>query len=143
MRTTEIVQIAVIGLALVGGTAVIASKIMGPSEKEVSVAVTIPELSPTAVKGETYYDKSCISCHGDNASGTKTGPPLIHDVYNPGHHGDEAFYRAATLGVKQHHWPYGNMPPRPELSKKEISYIIAYVRELQEANGIIYKQHRM
>lgn len=143
MRTAEILQIAVIGMVLVGGTAVVASKIRGSDNKEVSVAVTVPKLTTAARKGEKYYDKSCISCHGDNASGTKSGPPLIHDIYNPGHHGDEAFYRAATQGVKQHHWPYGNMPPRPELSKSELAHIIAYVRELQEANGIVYKPHRM
>ena len=143
MKTTEIIQIVVIGSALVGGAAVIASKVMGPGENNATVAVTVPELTTTAVKGEKYYDKSCISCHGDNASGTKNGPPLVHDIYNPGHHADEAFYRATLQGVKQHHWPYGNMPPRPEISKREVSYIIAYVRELQEANGIVYKSHRM
>jgi len=143
MKTSEIIQIVVIGSALVGGGAVIASKIIGPDEKETTVAVTVPTLTTTAVKGEKYYAKSCNSCHGDNAGGTKNGPPLVHDIYNPGHHADEAFYRAALQGVKQHHWPYGNMPPRPEISKREVSYIIAYVRELQEANGIVYKQHRM
>lgn len=143
MRTTEIIQIVVIGSVLVGGATVIASKAMGPGKTGAAVAVTVPKLTTTAVKGEKYYDKNCISCHGDNASGTKSGPPLVHDIYNPGHHGDEAFYRAALQGVKQHHWPYGNMPPQPEISKREVSYIIAYVRELQEANGIVYQSHRM
>lgn len=143
MRTTEILQIVVIGSALLGGAAVITAKIMGPSANDATVAVTIPKLTTSAVKGEKYYEKSCISCHGDNAGGTESGPPLVHDIYNPGHHGDGAFYRAALQGVKQHHWPYGNMPPRPEITKREVSYIIAYVRELQEANGIVYKQHRM
>lgn len=143
MKTVEIFQIGIIGLALVGGVAVIASKVMGPGDNATTVAVTIPDLSPVAVKGERYYDNSCISCHGEHASGSKNGPPLIHDIYNPGHHGDEAFYRAASQGVRQHHWPYGDMPPRAQLTKSEILYIIAYVRELQEANGIVYKPHRM
>ena len=143
MRKSEIIQLIVIGAVLIGGIAVVVSKFGGPSKKDISVAVTVPKLSSTAKKGQKYFDKSCISCHGENASGTESGPPLIHDVYNPGHHGDESFYRATIQGVKQHHWPYGNMPPRPELSKNQVSYIIAYVRELQEANGIVYKQHRM
>lgn len=143
MKTSEIIQISVIGLALAGGAVVAASKFMSLDKKTVSVAVTVPDFSNTAIKGRKYFDKSCISCHGVNASGTKNGPPLVHDIYNPGHHSDTVFYRAAEQGVQQHHWPYGNMPPRPELSKQDVSYIISYVRELQEANGIVYKQHRM
>jgi hypothetical protein len=35
------------------------------------------------------------------------------------------------------------MPPRPEVQQKEVASIIDYVRELQEANGIVYRAHRM
>jgi len=43
---------------------------------------------------------------------------------------------AVKNGVRQHHWPFGSMPPIPGVSKAEVSQIIAYVRTLQRANGI-------
>ena len=48
-----------------------------------------------------------------------------------------AFVLAARNGVRAHHWPFGNMPPVEQpLTDGELAAIIAYVRELQRANGI-------
>jgi hypothetical protein len=35
------------------------------------------------------------------------------------------------------------MPPQPNVTDKQIAAIIRYVRELQTANGIVLRQHRM
>jgi len=44
---------------------------------------------------------------------------------------------AARNGVRAHHWPFGNMPPvEQRLTDGELGAIVAYVRELQRANGI-------
>lgn len=67
----------------------------------------------------------------------------MHDIYNPGHHADEAFLRAARNGVQQHHWRFGDMPPQPQVSDEQLVQIVRYVRELQQANGIRFKPHRM
>ena len=75
-------------------------------------------------------------CHGENATGTEQGPPLVHKIYEPGHHADASFYRAVERGVRSHHWPFGNMPPIPGVSRKDVTRILAFVRELQRANGI-------
>ena len=99
-------------------------------------AVTIPEFSPKAEAGARLFAENCAVCHGTNATGTDTGPPLLHKVYEPGHHPDRLFQRAVSHGVMSHHWQFGNMPPVPGLSRKDIAKIIAYVRELQRANGI-------
>ncbi len=40
-------------------------------------------------------------------------------------------------GVRAHHWRFGPMPAQPQLTRQEIAAIIRYVRELQEANGIL------
>ena len=82
-----------------------------------------------------------MECHGPNAAGTKLGPPLIHDIYEPGHHSDQAFYLAAATGVRAHHWPYGDMPAQPQVSEAEVGLIIRYIRELQEANGIVARSY--
>jgi len=101
------------------------------------------KLSLLAQQGKVAFDKNCAQCHGLDVMGTDMGPPLVHEIYNPGHHGDNAFFSAITKGSLQHHWQFGNMPPRPEVKDSEIGGIIQYVRELQVAHGIVYKQHRM
>jgi len=104
-------------------------------------SVNVPELSLAARSGKKAFDDTCARCHGVNAAGTGNGPPLIHDYYNPGHHADGAFFLAIARGVRQHHWNFGNMPPQRQVSEEQAGLIIRYVREMQAANGIVYKQH--
>ncbi|MEQ5872210.1 cytochrome c [Sagittula sp. NFXS13] len=109
-----------------------------PAEGAPMVAVTLPDtLSPEASMGKRAFDVVCADCHGENAAG-KIGfaPPLIHKIYEPSHHGDMAFQMAAANGVRAHHWKFGDMPPQPEVTRADVSSIIAYIREVQRANGI-------
>jgi len=78
----------------------------------------------------------CGSCHGQNAQGSKEGPPLIHRLYASSHHSDEAFLRAIRQGAKAHHWSFGDMPPVAGVSDADIKQIVAHVRSLQKAAGI-------
>ena len=102
------------------------------------VAVTLPDtLSAEAQIGERAFAANCASCHGMNAAGQNgVAPPLVHPIYEPGHHGDESFQRAVALGVRGHHWPFGDMPPVAGLSRADVGMIVAYIRTLQRANGI-------
>lgn len=108
------------------------------SEGAPIVEVSLPaELSENAQMGERAFDAVCAECHGDNAAGRNgMGPPLVHEIYEPGHHSDMAFVLAASNGVRAHHWRFGNMPPVEGITQAEIRYIAAYVRELQRENGI-------
>jgi len=139
--TDRLLPIFVVGVLLFGVGA-IAVRWIWP-EGAVGTGVTVPTLSTVAAQGKIAFDANCAQCHGSNAAGTANGPPLVHDIYNPGHHGDEAFFRAAKRGVPQHHWPFGNMPPQLDVSDKQLAAIVRYIRELQEANGIFYRAHRM
>lgn len=100
--------------------------------------VLVPEtLSQNAQIGQLGYEAKCAACHGANAAGQDgVAPPLVHIIYEPSHHGDEAFQRAAELGVRGHHWPFGNMSPIEGVTRGDVTMIIAYIRELQHANGI-------
>ena len=101
------------------------------------VDVTVPELTPIAEMGQQVFEENCAVCHGANAAGNDgAGPPLVHIVYEPNHHGDAAFYMAARNGVRAHHWKFGDMAPVPGVTEADVTAIIAYVRELQRANGI-------
>lgn len=102
-----------------------------------AVAVVVPNLSANARAGEQVFNANCVLCHGPNASGTGLGPPLVHKIYEPGHHQDFTIQSAVRNGVPAHHWPFGNMPPVPAVSDEDIPNIICYIRELQRANGII------
>ena len=70
------------------------------------VVVNVPaDLSAKAMSGKVAFDLKCAACHGGNGAGQDgVAPPLIHKIYEPSHHGDEAFQRAAKLGVRSHHW---------------------------------------
>lgn len=98
--------------------------------------VVIPALSEVGQRGQAAFGTYCASCHGADAGGTGSGPPLIHIVYHPGHHGDMAFVMAAQRGSQAHHWKFGDMPPVTGISEAEIADIIAFIREVQKANGI-------
>ncbi|MEZ5810681.1 MAG: cytochrome c [Rhizobiaceae bacterium] len=109
----------------------------GMASGEALVAVTMPTLTDTAERGEALFNDNCAGCHGANAAGRAgKAPPLVHRIYEPNHHGDGAFFRAAQSGVRQHHWPFGDMPPIGGVDDSEIAMIVTYVRELQRANGI-------
>ena len=102
------------------------------------VNVTVPEtLSANAEIGKVAFEAKCAVCHGENAAGQDgVAPPLVHKIYEPSHHGDAAFLLAAKNGVRAHHWRFGNMPPVEGVTDGDVKMIIAYVRELQRANGI-------
>lgn len=131
-------------IALAGAVAVIAATLAGiwllsqsPEPGGVTqVAVEVPALSAEAEAGAAVFQRSCVVCHGADAAGGAGGPPLVHRIYEPSHHGDGAFVRAVRQGVRQHHWNFGDMAPVPGVSDQELAQIIAYVRELQRANGI-------
>ena len=95
-----------------------------------------PALSAKAQAGREVFNARCALCHGNAAAGSGQGPPLVHRIYEPGHHQDFAFRNAVRNGVMAHHWQFGNMPPVPGLSDNDIEQLICYVRELQRANGI-------
>lgn len=101
------------------------------------VNVALANLSQAAQEGEGLFNRSCAACHGVNAAGRDgLGPPLVHKIYEPGHHGDAAFHLAARNGVRAHHWPFGDMPPVEGVADPDIDKIVLYVRELQRANGV-------
>lgn len=102
------------------------------------VTVALPaELSEFARIGKRIFETKCVVCHGENAAGQNgIAPPLVHRIYEPGHHSDVAFVRAAKNGVQSHHWNFGNMPPIEGLTDADVKYIARYIRELQRENGI-------
>ena len=110
---------------------------MGQGDPSARLAeVKTPPLSPEATAGKALFDANCARCHGENAAGGENGPPFLDRIYRPAHHADMAFQLAVMQGVSAHHWRYGNMPPVPDVSQDEVKLIVAYVREMQRANGI-------
>lgn len=106
-------------------------------ERPLAEVVLPQQLSAEAAVGKRGFDANCAACHGLNAAGRDgAGPPLIHVIYEPNHHGDRAFYVAALNGVRQHHWPFGDMPAVEGVTEADVASIVIYVREVQAANGI-------
>ncbi|MEM5501334.1 cytochrome c [Ahrensia kielensis] len=127
------------GVIVIGGAAYIGLK---PDEQISATGapladVSVPQLTPAQSAGEVAFNENCAACHGQNAVGQDgVAPPLVHPIYEPSHHGDQAFVMAAQRGTRQHHWPFGDMPPVEGITDTEIQSIIVYVRALQRENGI-------
>ena len=121
-------MIGAVGLALVacGGAE--------PSADGQDIATTLA--SGDAGRSEELFAANCAACHGAGASGTPAGPPLVHEVYEPSHHGDVSFLLAVQNGVQPHHWEFGPMPAVPGLDVADVADIVAYVRGLQREAGI-------
>jgi len=91
-----------------------------------SVAASPISNTPSAlIKGEPLFNSHC-------ARGTAQGPSFLDKIYEPNHHADAAFYRAPELGVRAHHWNFGDMPKVPGVSREDLTQIISYVRWLQK-----------
>ena len=87
-------------------------------------------------EGEMKFNNFCSRCHGPQAQGTNNGPPLVHKIYEPSHHADMAFQRAAAQGVRAHHWKFGNMPKIEGVTPEDVKQIVGYIRWLQRQAGI-------
>lgn len=126
------------GETVTGGHDMAPSDTSGIAAGEPLEEVVIPaSFSENAMMGERAFNSVCAACHGSNAAGQNgIAPPLVHRIYEPSHHGDGAFLAAAQNGVQSHHWDFGNMPAVEGLTDGDIRNIVAYVRELQVANGI-------
>jgi len=86
--------------------------------------------------GAELYAQACAACHGEDMHGTDQGPPFIDRIYEPGHHPDVAFLAAAMMGVRSHHWDFGNMSPIEGITEEQVLAIVEHVRSEQRAAGI-------
>lgn len=93
-------------------------------------------LMPNPGQGKRLFDKHCASCHGLDLKGSDKGPPFLHPVYEPSHHGDGAFQAAVRYGSRAHHWKFGDMPAVANVSADDVAHITAYVRQQQRQVGI-------
>lgn len=136
LPSRRLVAILAVVAAAGAAAAMLATRSPSPAPAA-AVDVSMPaRLSTVAAEGRDIFAISCAGCHGERAEGTERGPPLVHAIYEPGHHADIAFVLAVQNGVRAHHWNFGHMPPQPGVSEAEIGKIIQYVRELQRENGI-------
>lgn len=104
----------------------------GGSADDTGIPVQNPQLVET---GAALYEATCAECHGADLRGTDTGPSHLSRVYEPGHHGDAAFFLAVLQGSRQHHWRFGDMEPIDGLTQADVEAIVAFVRETQRIEG--------
>ncbi len=119
------------------------SSFIWADHKSAHVDVKVPELTVKAVKGGQIFGVNCAGCHGNNGEGGSGGPPLIHDIYNPGHHANSAFIQAMQKGTRSHHWRFGDMPAQKQMGLSDMMFVVKFIREVQQANGIKTKTHNM
>ena len=136
----------VVGL-IVGTLGIVAASACAGMEKPTPMVVKTPTPdpahlantetgSPDYLTGMELFGSNCAQCHGEKATGSDFGPPLIHEAYHPYHHPDFSFYAAVNRGVSRHHWYFGDMPSIPDLDDQQVGQIICYVRSLQRDSGM-------
>ncbi len=111
---------------------------MSSDHKQSHLRVEVGNLTVAASKGQLVFNTNCASCHGINAAGGTAGPPLIHNIYNPGHHSNEAFIRAVRNGVRQYHWQFGNMPAQKHVAFGDMVLLLKFIRQF--SNKMALKQ---
>jgi mono/diheme cytochrome c family protein len=125
-----------LGLAAVAAVAAVLWWSASQRREQAITKVVVPPLGALAQQGERAFGRNCAACHGLDAGGSGKGPPLINRIYAPDHHPDSAIARAIARGVPAHHWAFGDMPPQPQVTADQTRAIIAYLRDVQRANGI-------
>lgn len=102
------------------------------------VAVSSPAASGQVppLGGVELFGSKCAKCHGFKGVGTDAGPPLVHRIYEPNHHSDFSFRRAMSMGVRAHHWRFGDMEKVTGLTPEQAELIIKYIRGIQQDAGI-------
>lgn len=131
MKISRMLWVSLVVLVL-GAAPACSQNGMEPPKGAGTVTSTPAELR----EGEQKFNANCSTCHGIGGVGTAQGPPFLHKVYEPNHHGDAAFQRAAATGVKAHHWNFGDMPKINAVKPEEVDQIVKYVRWLQKQAGI-------
>ncbi|MFV0663329.1 c-type cytochrome [Denitromonas sp.] len=121
-------RVAVVALGLMVAGAAVAQGMQVPKPSS--------GLMPNPTMGKPLFEKNCASCHGVALDGSDKGPPLVHRIYEPSHHGDIAFQLAVKNGTRAHHWQFGDMPPVPGVTPDDVAHITAYVRMHQRRAGI-------
>lgn len=96
-------KITVLSVFVLGGIAVVTSRFRTPSPTSLTRVFVLPNLTEAERIGLGYFIVHRQACHGENGRGTRVGPPLVHKIYEPSHHGDGAFGRAVRQGVVAHH----------------------------------------
>lgn len=116
--------------------AVLLSAGMPASAQQFEIPQPSPGLMPNASAGAPLYAERCAGCHGSDLKGTHQGPPMLHKVYEPSHHGDRAFQAAVRYGVRAHHWKFGDMAPVQGVMADDVAHITAFIRYEQRKVGI-------
>jgi mono/diheme cytochrome c family protein len=119
------------------GSFVVAGLLIAAEVYAGSVKPDEPKVPAEFQSGEVKFTANCARCHGPRGIGTNQGPPLVHKIYEPNHHADMAFFRAAANGVKSHHWQFGDMPKIETATPQDVEQIVKYVRWLQRQAGIM------
>jgi len=129
-------NMALLMISLIAGLVVTGCNDQNQSGSSQIMPLTETQSSSDPVLGKSIYSSKCTVCHGIDGVGSNQGPPLVHKIYEPGHHANYSFYKAVAYGVRSHHWSFGNMPPIPGVSTDSVGHIVAYIRQEQRLAGI-------
>ena len=131
MRRRLSVMTTVIAMAAVS----VAIAACGSSEKndEKQPPLTQEQL---VAKGRSIFNSTCATCHSVSLQGGSMAPSMLQAAFAPAQLPDSAISQAIQNGVNDNRFGKGPMPAQPSVHPKDIPAVIAYIRWVQQANGI-------
>lgn len=126
-------------MALMMGVLVVLTTFTMWGKEKISIKASpkIPVLSAQAQHGRDVINAKCSECHGvDGTGGSRKGPPILHSQYRREIFPDYQFKRAMFEGKREKNWRFGAMSPVEGLSEADADAVIAFVREIQDFNGV-------
>jgi mono/diheme cytochrome c family protein len=89
-------------------------------------------------RGDALFHGSgtCATCHGADLNGTSMGPSFLQALYAPSRLTDRAVHDAVANGMQPTNWSFGPMPALTHLDDDDVDAILAYIRQIQQQNGI-------
>jgi mono/diheme cytochrome c family protein len=115
---------------------VAAALVLGKTAGHMMGMGAAPALSAEAEAGRAAFARECAACHGPFAEGTRRGPTLLHPAYAPDRRSDAHIRAPVRRGAPERLWEHGPMPAIGGVSEPELAAIVAYIREMQAAEGI-------
>lgn len=114
-------------MVLIMGTLLFAACSNGGAEPDPT-----PAPSPDVARGETLYNKLCISCHGGSTGGTIRDIPPPHNANgHTWHHPDQQLANIILNGLDLSISSEKKMPAfKDELSDADVQAILAYIKTL-------------
>ncbi len=99
------------------------------SEGDKPVHIRIRRFSEVALAGRSSFGNMCAECHGSDAQGTETAPPLTNQAYATDFRDSRMFHNRATRPIPAHEEVLAAVSGTGELDFNTLERMAKFLRE--------------